>query len=201
MDYDKFSETSTMTSLSDRLNNASNVDNPGSETKLQKPEKESGNRTDISDNDTEKPLDNVEVGNSDVSASGCSSHSVTDVIGSSGQSCDNSVDSARDLVEDKTIKDETVDSDLLVNVSESESTNELEKSETENPENSTKHGGNQESDDSDADFVSEESGSDIEYESADEGEEFLTDKQNLQELEDKLTDEEKEVIFKQLSFN
>lgn len=49
--------------------------------------------------------------------------------------------------------------------------------------------------DSQEEFVdsSEASGSDAEYESADEGEEIQVDKQNLKELEDTLTDEEKEV--------
>lgn len=42
---------------------------------------------------------------------------------------------------------------------------------------------------------SEASGSDAEYESADEGEEIQVDKQNLNELENTLTDEEKEVYF------
>ncbi|KAL4231322.1 cytochrome c oxidase subunit 1 [Mactra antiquata] len=46
--------------------------------------------------------------------------------------------------------------------------------------------------DSDAEYLSEDSGSEVEYESADEGEEFQTDQQNLQNLEDQLTDEQKE---------
>lgn len=69
-------------------------------------------------------------------------------------------------------------------------------------ENSTKEGSetkgdnfedNKEDEDKDefADF-SEESGSDAEYESAEEGEEIHTDKQNLKELEETLTEEEKE---------